>query len=178
MSNAPRYIPHYTVADYLQWQGDWELWQGVPIAMTPSPFGPHQHCMSKLARALSEAIEVARCDANVLPEIDWIVSDDTVVRPDVVVICGEVPAGHVTNPPAVVVEILSPSTAGRDQTEKFELYEENGIGHYLIVDPKSRVVRCFSRSSAGKLEQVTADAQIGLSICADCELLVDLSKLW
>ena len=146
--------------------------------MTPSPFGPHQQYLFKLARALGEAIESAGCDANVLPEIDWIVSDDTVVRPDVIVICGEVPAGHVTKPPAIVVEILSPSTAARDQTEKFDLYQENGVGHYLMVDLISQAVRCFSRNPAGSLEQLKPEDRIGLSICADCNLLLDLSKLW
>ena len=145
--------------------------------MTPSPFGPHQQCLSKLVRALWEAVERAGCDTNVLPEIDWIVSDDTVVRPDISVICGEVPAGHVTEPPAMVVEILSPSTAQRDQTEKFELYEQHGIGHYLMVDPQSWLARCFSRNAAGLLEQVEADGPFQLSICGDCELLLDLSKL-
>ena len=33
------YKPRYTVDDYESWAGDWELWQGTAIAMTPSPFG-------------------------------------------------------------------------------------------------------------------------------------------
>ena len=41
MSIAPKYQPHYTVDDYQHWEGDWELWNGVAVAMAPSPFGPH-----------------------------------------------------------------------------------------------------------------------------------------
>ncbi|PAY15578.1 hypothetical protein CKO51_31115 [Rhodopirellula sp. SM50] len=85
MSAAPKYIPHYTVNDYLGWDGDWELWSGIPIAMSPSPFGRHQAVASRVAYELRKAIIESDCQAEVLPEIDWIVSDDTVVRPDVVV---------------------------------------------------------------------------------------------
>lgn len=41
MSTAPRYQPHYTVEDYRQWEGRWELMGGVAIAMSQSPFGQH-----------------------------------------------------------------------------------------------------------------------------------------
>lgn len=43
-------IKHYTLADYLQWQGDWELIQGRPVAMTPSPGVTHQRICLKIAR--------------------------------------------------------------------------------------------------------------------------------
>ena len=42
MRTASKYDPHYTVADYEQWSGDWELWKGTAVAMTPSPFGKLQ----------------------------------------------------------------------------------------------------------------------------------------
>ncbi len=42
--------------------------------------------------------------------------------------------------PDLVVEILSPSTAGRDRTIKLELYERQGVPEYWIVDPDEGVV--------------------------------------
>jgi hypothetical protein len=42
MSSVRKFIPRYTVADYRQWQGDWELLDGVAVSVTPSPFGIHQ----------------------------------------------------------------------------------------------------------------------------------------
>jgi Uma2 family endonuclease len=41
--------------------------------------------------------------------------------------------------PDLVVEILSPSTAGKDVTRKRWTYEAAGIPEYLIVDPGERV---------------------------------------
>ncbi len=101
MSTARRYIPHYTRADYEQWEGDWELWQGVPVAMTPSPFSPHQNYSYRITRALWDGIEAAKCEAVVLQDVDWIISDDTIVRPDIFILCGDVPERHVTQPPAL-----------------------------------------------------------------------------
>ncbi len=37
-----KYMPRYTIDDYKLWEGDWELIDGIPFAMTPSPFGKYQ----------------------------------------------------------------------------------------------------------------------------------------
>ena len=137
MSAAIKYAPHYHVEDYRLWKGDWELWDGIAIAMTPSPFGPHQAILVALASELRGALRDARCHATVLVELDWIIKSDTVVRPDVIVVCGDPPEGHLQSPPALIAEILSPSTRQNDLTYKRELYASQGVGIYLIVDPET-----------------------------------------
>ena len=87
----------------MQWKGDCELWGGMAIATTPSPFGRHQKIVTALATHLSMVIRDANCDATVFGELDWIVSDDTVVRPDVVVVCGSGPEAHLKEVPEIVV---------------------------------------------------------------------------
>jgi len=77
MSTAPRYLPRYTAADHAAWEGDWELVDGVAVAKTPSPFGPHAEKLSRLAAILWNAIDAAGCHATVLAELDWIVAADT-----------------------------------------------------------------------------------------------------
>jgi len=47
------------------------------------------------------------------------------------------------------VEILSPSTASKDMTRKWWLYEAAGIPEYLIVDPGERVGKLL-RLEAGR----------------------------
>ncbi len=37
MSTAIQYAPRYTFEDYAQWEGDWELWEGIAIAIAMSP---------------------------------------------------------------------------------------------------------------------------------------------
>jgi len=55
------------------------LWEGIAIAMSPSALGRHQSLVSRIATLLAVAIESNRCKAEMLVELDRIVSDDTVV---------------------------------------------------------------------------------------------------
>ena len=57
MSSVPQYLPNYAVADYNLWQGNWQLIDGVAVAMSPSPFGPHERIISRLSRMIGNAIE-------------------------------------------------------------------------------------------------------------------------
>ncbi len=54
MSTVRKYQPHYTVEDYRQWKGDWELWYGTAVAMSPSPFGPHERAVSALRKSAND----------------------------------------------------------------------------------------------------------------------------
>ena len=142
------YKPRYTVDDYESWAGDWELWQGTAIAMTPSSFGRHQFVLVNLVSELRDALKAT--DWKVLAEIDWRVDEITVVRPDVVVIEGEVPDRHVIESPKMVVEIVSESTEHKDRTAKYELYQRQGVTNYLIVDPNLRTLDFFTLDENGR----------------------------
>ncbi len=99
----PKYIPNYGIDDYILWKGDWELWDGVPISMSPSPFGPHGIVAAELIRQISnQLVEQSSDECRVLAEIDWVINRNTVVRPDVSLVCGEVPTKHIAYPPKLV----------------------------------------------------------------------------
>jgi len=87
MSLAEKYLPNYTVEDYLLWEGDWE---GIPFAMAPSPVWKYQRVVSLLVRTIDEQFENCPENYRVSQEVDWTINYSTVVRPDVVVVCGEV----------------------------------------------------------------------------------------
>lgn len=88
-------VEHYTLADYQQWERDWELIHGVPLAMAPSPDVGCQQLSMAIARQLDEALDdCPRCQA--LFEIDVELADDTVVRPDVLVICYQPEGNRLT----------------------------------------------------------------------------------
>ena len=45
----PAYVlEKYTYEDYRHWEGDWELIDGIPQAMAPSPALKHQFIMMKI----------------------------------------------------------------------------------------------------------------------------------
>ena len=103
----PRYIPHYTLDDYLQWEGAWELWSGVPIAMSPSATREHQRLCKKYVLELTRALEAGGCNScEVLFEIDWRVAGDTILRPDFLVTCDHPDTDFIERTPVLVGEIV------------------------------------------------------------------------
>jgi Uma2 family endonuclease len=177
MSTAPKYLPHYTVDDYQHWSGEWELWNGVAVAMAPSPFGRHAQLLISVGSVLREAIEAVGCDASVLGEIDWIISRDTILRPDLTVVCGPVPKRHVEEVPALVVEILSPGTRDRDQTFKKEMYQREGVSWYLIVDPDEETLLALKLHD-GEYQPMSHSDILTIDICGTCSLSVRVDRLF
>ncbi len=180
MSTAPQYQPHYTVDDYRHWEGRWELWEGTAVAMSPSPGGRHAELAARMIMALGRAIETRECTATVLVEIDWIVARDTVVRPDITVVCGPAPEGHVEQVPGLVVEVLSASTRARDLVFKRQLYEDQEVPWYLIVDPDERTIQLLSRRQDGRYDgpTVAADADPAtITLCHDCDIVIDPARI-
>jgi Uma2 family endonuclease len=72
-------------------------------------------------------------------------SDDTVVQPDISVICDEKKRGTegCRGAPDLVVEILSPSNTADEYVRKFNLYMKAGVREYWIASPKSKTVQSF-----------------------------------
>lgn len=178
MSTAPKFIPQYTVDDYRRWEGDWELWSGIAVAMTPSPFGRHSRLLVKLATALETGVQRAGCDAVVLAEIDWIVADDTVLRPDLLIVCGTEPERHVEKVPALVAEILSDSTRERDLVQKKEYYREQGVRWYLTVDSENAFLDARQLNDNGQYVTVSSDGPLAIDICEDCSFEVSAESLF
>jgi len=127
-------IEHYTYDDYKKWEGEWELIDGIPLAMAPAPMRIHQSIATEIMYNLREQLEACpQCE--VLGEIDYKVSDDTVLRPDIVLTCGDTNESYLSKAPEIVVEILSKSTAKRDEKYKFEIYEKEKVKYYILVYP-------------------------------------------
>lgn len=178
MIAARQIAPKYTVADRKLWKGDWELWDGIAIAMSPSPFGRHQIVLFNLAFELRLAIERLRCDAVVAGELDWVVRNDTVVRPDLIVVCGEPPEEHLHAAPSLVAEILSPSTKANDLGYKRALYHEQGVATYLIVDLEKETIEIDLRQPDGTYLTTLAGPDFELRVCDDCHLVIGLKKVF
>jgi len=152
----PTDYPRYTYDDYAGWEGRWELIEGVPFAMSPSPGWKHQMVSSKIAWQLEELLKgCERCRA-LLP-VDWKISHDTVVQPDNLVICYQPDdKPYLTKTPTLIFEVVSPSTAVKDRELKFRLYEREGVKYYVVVEPDDKVARVFELKG-GKFVKV-ADA--------------------
>lgn len=130
--------PRYSVAEYQKWQGDWELIIGYPYAMASANMG-HQTIGAAIVTAITNSLKKGRSsDCRVVYELDWIVDQETVVRPDVMVICGSESPDFLRTTPEFVVEILSESTRMKDRNVKFQIYQEMGVKYYLMIDPEKK----------------------------------------
>ncbi|MEM9368251.1 MAG: Uma2 family endonuclease [Planctomycetota bacterium] len=178
MTAARKYIPHYTIEDHATWEGDWELWDGVPIAMSPGPLGRHQMVARRLMRKLEDALLLAECDAEVVHELDWIVGVNTLVRPDIVVVCGGIPDRYLETAPALACEVLSDATRDRDMHYKRALYEKEGVSVYLVAHPDAGSVQAWARNRDGEF-QAAPPGEIGaFRICEDCQISLDCSDIF
>ncbi len=135
-------IEYYTYEDYKLWEGDWELIYGQPVAMAPAPVIDHQLLIVSISTQFYYQLEECE-ECQVLVEEDWKISDDTVVRPDVAIVCGNKNDNYIAKAPEVVVEIVSPSTAKRDEKVKFEIYEKEKVQYYVIVYPEDKKAKIY-----------------------------------
>jgi Uma2 family endonuclease len=176
MSAVQKFAPHYSVVDYLQWKGDWELWEGVAIAMAPSPFGKHQYIVAELVALLRNSL--LQCEATALAELDWLVSDDTVVRPDIMVVCGPPPERHMQSVPGLVVEVLSESTRQNDLTYKRQLYQRERVRYYMMVEPELRSIEIDVCQPSGTYETKRVDTSVELRLCDECQVQFSIESLF
>lgn len=169
-------LPHYTYEDYKHFEGNWELFYGVPYAMAPSPLVTHQSIASKIVIELSKAFQECK-HCMVLSEIDYHVSNDTIVRPDVLMICKDIQE-HVNKTPEIIFEVISKSTAKNDEHLKFELYQQEGVEYYVLVYPTSKIAKVY-KLHQGKyikvLNTTTENTDLTLSTCTTS---FDFSKIW
>jgi len=174
MSTASRFVPNYTVDDYRHWDGDWQLIEGVPVAMSPSPFAVHERIATEFVKSFGSQIDQQGCDCRVYAGLDWIVSDNTVVRPDVMVVCGPQPERHLERPPVVAVEILSPSPRELDLVVKRRIYQQNGVAFYVIADPETKQVEIARTGTPpGESETIDEEQTAELQVSEDCQITVN-----
>jgi Uma2 family endonuclease len=151
----------YTYGDYLTWDDDerWELINGHPYNMSPAPLRIHQEILTMLTSLFYHFFSDKKCKVYVAPfdvrlpkgtEADEEI--DTVVQPDLSVICdsSKLDRRGCKGPPDLVVEILSPGSAGRDMKDKLGLYEKHGVKEYWLVYPYEQVVEIFTINPYGK----------------------------
>lgn len=177
-------LPHhsddrFTYADYLTWADDerWELIDGEAWDMTPAPTTGHQRIVGQLYVALEAALRGHRCVPYVAP-VDVVLSDDTVVQPDVLVVCdpSKIRTAGVFGAPDLVIEVLSSSTALRDRRAKRALYERHGVREYLLVEPEGRYaerLRLGADGVYGRGELFGSDEVVALESLGGLELRLE-----
>ena len=177
MSGAVKILPHYTYQDWEQWEGQWELIEGIPHAMSPLPVPKHQKIAMALGSEFTVALKICK-DCTAYQPIDYRITDDTILQPDMLVVCGEITKKFLDFAPALVVEILSPATALKDRHSKYSIYESQGIHYYLIISPDTEEVEVYKlNNGAYSLEQKGKNFSYHFSI-GSCTATIDFKEIW
>jgi Uma2 family endonuclease len=180
MNSAFKILPHYTYDDYCKWEGRWEIIDGIPYAMSPAPNPRHQAVGAIIIYELIDAIKKNKCKhCQVYEFIDLKIFEDTIVQPDVTIVCKPIAKNFLDFPPALVVEILSPATALKDRHTKYGLYEKMGIKYFLIVNIETQTIEIYSLENGRyQPETYTANNPHTFILEDDCRIEVDLNNIW
>ena len=145
----------YTYADYLKWKFNErvELFKGRIFKMSPAPSSSHQQISLKVTRKLDNFFLNTTCSLYVAPfdvRLVKIKTNDTkvltVVQPDLCVICDidKLDEKGCNGAPDLIVEILSPGNSKKEMGIKFDLYEENGVKEYWIVEAAEKSIFIYT----------------------------------
>ncbi len=190
MSLAEELPRCFSYADYLRWPDEerWELIDGDAWDMSPAPSLAHQAVSMRLGFLFHGHFRERGCQVFASP-VDVVLAPpeaeddeiDTVVQPDLVVVCGreKMRESHVRGAPDLLVEIISPSTARKDEGIKRDRYERAGVPEYWVVYPVERVVHCY-RLDGGRYgaPEVVGLEDGSLTSSRFPDLEVDLSELF
>jgi len=177
MGLALKDTQHYSYGDYLSWPDDtrYELIDGNAYAMSPAPDLAHQDVAGEIYLQTRLALKGKPCRAFIAPvdvrlpkqgEADELI--DTVVQPDVLVVCdsNKLDRRGVRGAPDWIVEVLSPSTAGHDQIRKRSLYERHGVLEYWLIHPIDRVLTVYllidGEYGKPELYELRGETQVGV----------------
>ncbi len=157
----------YTYNDYLTWQFDEmvELIRGKIFRMSPAPLSAHQWISGEIYVQIYDYLRGKKCKAFYAPfdvrlplprDKQTDTKIDTVVQPDICVICdlSKIDRRGCLGAPDWIIEILSKSTSKKDMIDKFDVYQNAGVKEYWVVHPETEMVSAFVLDDKGIYEQV------------------------
>lgn len=175
---------HFTYGDYRGWPDDrrWELIEGEVYDMSPAPTRVHQKLVLEIAAQVHGFLRGGPCEVYVAPfdvrlpradEADDRV--DTVVQPDIAVICdpAKLDDAGCRGAPDWIVEVLSPRTAAKDQRQKRDAYERAGVREYWLVHPTDRVLTVYRLldGAYGRPEVQALEGETGVAAIAGLRIV-------
>lgn len=137
---------HYTYADYLTWEfeGMIELIKGRIFKQAAAPRVNHQRIVGNIFNKLYLFLQGKQCEVFVAPfDVRLPVKSkkhedvDTVVQPDICVVCDPAKIDELgcVGAPDLIIEVLSPGNNKKEITYKYEVYEAAGVKEYWLIHP-------------------------------------------
>ncbi|MBN1479338.1 Uma2 family endonuclease [candidate division KSB1 bacterium] len=169
----------FTYDDLLEWEDDHhrhELIEGDHF-MTPSPNLYHQQISINLAWHLKKYVDERNLGIVLAAPADIKLSDIDVLVPDIFFVeqerAEQVRGNYLAEAPALVVEILSPSTAKRDRDIKHKRYAVYGVREYWIVDPDKQTIEIHDLVQQKLICLFSKDERLNSPTFPDINLALD-----
>ena len=147
----------YSYADYLSWnfQERLEILKGKIFKMSPAPSRKHQDISIQLTGIFYNYFNKTTCSVYAAPfdvrlkNYKKSTSNNeitTVFQPDICVVCDKdkLDERGCLGAPDLIIEILSPGNSKKVMDIKFDIYEENGVKEYWIVEPFQKSILIFT----------------------------------
>lgn len=155
-----------------------ELINGVMYDMSPAPLTIHQRLSGNIFFEILSYIKKkgGRCEVFTAP-FDVRLNDETIVQPDISVICDptRITRRGCVGAPDFIIEIVS-SHRYHDYVRKHHLYADSGVKEYWIVDPEKRKVNVYLLKEDYAVEQYDFEDDIPVDLY-NGELVINVSKL-
>lgn len=156
MSPSARPDSRLTYDDFLLFPDDGQRHEliGGEHYVTPSPNLRHQKLSGRLYLSLAEYLRAHPAVGEVYyAPLDVVLSHWDIVEPDLLFVAADQPhiltEKNIVGAPALVVEILSPSTRSRDLQLKQRLFEQSSVREYWMIDPERNTVTVDRLDEAG-----------------------------
>ncbi len=162
----------YTVEEFYNLDIDTpcELIDGKIYDMSPSPFIRHQDISGELFYEIKSYIKRngGKCRVFAAPT-DVKLSDDTVVVPDIFVVCNpeNFDEQKYNGAPDWVIEIISPNSMNRDRYDKCALCRSAGVKEYWVIDPLHSKIMVYKFGEPNTVEFYNFDDRITAGIFKD-----------
>jgi Uma2 family endonuclease len=178
----------WTYQDYAALPDDgkrYEIHDGELFEMS-APTTLHQIVSANLSDLLRAHVKARRLGLVLYAPLDVILSDrpgeTTVLQPDLIYVGNErreaLRLRGVEGAPTLVVEILSPSTAGIDRNRKRELYARYGVPYLWLVDPEARAIESYVLRAGAYALALRASGTQPVDLLPFADLGLVPSTLW
>lgn len=159
--------PYISYEDFLEWADEDTLaeWVDGRIEMSSPANRKHEALVSFLGdifKTYAKVFELGEVLQNPF-QMKLPGKQGSGREPDVMFVSkanlGRLESGLVRGPADLVVEVVSPESAGRDRGEKYTEYATGGVPEYWIIDPDTREALFYYLAADGQYQPQPLDDQ-------------------
>ena len=136
----------------------YEVWESLPegtlcqlinnnLVMSPAPLDVQQFILNEINIELSLYLRKKNIGQIRIAPYNVHFSKRNIFQPDLIFIANSnlhlIESKGLVGVPDLVIEVLSPGTAHKDEGEKKDIYEQYGVQEYYIVNPEIKSVQGF-----------------------------------